>query len=172
MRAGIGWDIHRLELGRPFVLGGIRLPSDRGPVGHSDGDALTHAVVDAVLGAAGLGDIGEHFPDTDPQWKGVASIDTFLRDACTMARRAGFTIQSVDATVMLEGLKLKDYKVQIRDSLARKMGVDAALVNVKAKTFEGIGEIGRYEAVAAQAIVLISALGAPPPKPVLKGFRR
>ena len=189
MRVGIRWDLHRLKPGKPFVLGGVRLHTDRGPAGHSDGDVLAHAIVDALLGAAGLGDIGEHFPDSDPKWSGVSSVDVFLRDACTMVRMAGWSIQSVDTTVMLEGIKLKEYKPQIRSTLATKMGIDEAAVNVKAKTHEGLGEIGRFEAVAAEAIVLLSPIGGerggaggarrpggpgfkPPFSPPPKGFRR
>lgn len=158
MRVGIGWDIHRLDFGFPFVLGGVEIPHEKGPVGHSDGDALTHAIADAILGAAGLGDIGEHFPDDDPEWEGAVSADTILPAAVARARAAGYQVASVDATVILESPKLAEYKADIRARLARAMGVAPERVNVKAKTGEGQGEVGRQAAFVAHAVALLEPL--------------
>ncbi len=158
MRVGIGWDIHRLDFGRPFILGGIELFHDKGPVGHSDGDALTHAIADAILGAAGLGDIGEHFPDNDPEWEGALSVKTILPAVIEMARQAGFRVASVDATIILESPKLAECKNEIRRSLACVMGIDPSCVNVKAKTGEGQGEVGRQEAFVAHAVAVLESL--------------
>ncbi len=158
MRVGIGWDIHRLDFGRPFILGGIELFHDKGPVGHSDGDALTHAIADAILGAAGLGDIGERFPDSDPEWEGVSSVRTILPAVVEMARKAGWRVSQVDSTVILESPKLAEHKVEIRDCLAKALGIEPSRVNVKAKTGEGQGEVGRQEAFVAQAVVVLEPL--------------
>ncbi len=155
MRVGIGWDIHRLDFGRPFILGGIEFFHDKGPVGHSDGDALTHAIADAILGAAGLGDIGDHFPDSDPEWEGASSVKTILPAVVEKVRQAGWRVASVDSTVILESPKLAEHKVEIRECLARALGIDPACVNVKAKTGEGQGEVGRQEAFVAHAVVLL-----------------
>src|SRR6478672_5422840 len=121
IRTGLGWDVHRITAGRPLILGGVAIPSEFGLEGHSDADVLAHAITDAILGAAALGDIGMHFPDTDPQWKGVDSLK-FLRHACDLAVQAGYAIVNIDSTVILERPKLKDYRLAIRDSLARTMG--------------------------------------------------
>jgi 2-C-methyl-D-erythritol 4-phosphate cytidylyltransferase/2-C-methyl-D-erythritol 2,4-cyclodiphosphate synthase len=153
-RAGMGYDLHRLVEGRPFILGGLTIPFDRGPAGHSDGDALCHAVTDAILGASGAGDIGRHFSDTDPRWKGASSID-LLRRAVEVVHAAGLDVGNVDATVIVERPKLAPYIDQMRANLAAVLGVSIDRVSIKGKTNEGLGEIGRGEAVAVHAIALV-----------------
>jgi len=150
---GIGWDVHRLEPGRPFVLGGVRIAHDRGPAGHSDADVLTHAVIDALLGAAGLGDIGEHFPDTDPAYAGADSLGLLRRVAALLAPRE---VLHVDTSVLLERPKLAPHKAAIRDGLAGALGVAPERVNVKATTGERLGFVGREEGVAALAVATLS----------------
>ena len=152
---GIGWDSHRLVAGRPLILGGVTIPCDRGLAGHSDADVLAHAVIDALLGAAGLGDIGEHFPDTDPQWAGADSL-ALLRAVVTLVGERGLTVVHVDTTVVVERPKLGPHKAEIRASLAAAMGVDRDRVNVKATTGEGMGFVGRGEGVAAWAVATLA----------------
>lgn len=153
-RTGLGWDVHRLSRGRPFVLGGVAITADFGTEGHSDADVLLHAITDAVLGAAALGDIGLHFPDSDLEWKGTAS-DLFLRRAVEMVRAAGFRITNVDSTVLLERPKLKDYRAAIRESVAAILGLETDRVSVKFKTTEKMGPVGEGRAVEAQAVVTL-----------------
>ena len=150
---GIGWDSHRLEAGRPLILGGVTVEHDRGLAGHSDADVLTHAVIDALLGAAGLGDIGEHFPDTDDAYAGADSL-SLLRDV--VALLGDREILHVDATLLMEKPKLKPYKPEIRDALAGALGVAPDRVNVKATTGERMGFVGREEGVAAMAVATLS----------------
>jgi 2-C-methyl-D-erythritol 2,4-cyclodiphosphate synthase len=150
---GIGWDVHRLAEGRPLVLGGVRLEHDRGLDGHSDADVLTHAVIDALLGAAGLGDIGEHFPDTDAAYAGADSL-ALLRHVVELL--GGREILHVDTTLLLERPKLAPHKAAIRDALAGAMGVAADRVNVKATTGERLGFVGREEGVAALAVATLT----------------
>jgi 2-C-methyl-D-erythritol 2,4-cyclodiphosphate synthase len=154
-RVGQGWDVHRIVEGRPLILGGVRIPSTFGLQGHSDADVLSHAITDAILGAIATGDIGMHFPDTDPRWKGCDSLQ-FLKHACGLAAQAGFRIVNVDSTVILERPKLKDFRLAIRESLAKTMGLDVAVVSVKFKTAEGLGPVGEGRSAEAQAIVLMS----------------
>jgi len=154
IRTGLGWDVHRLEAGRPLILGGVTIPSDFGLVGHSDADILSHALTDALLGAAALGDIGMHFPDTDPQWKGADS-HVFLAHAAKLVREAGYQIVNVDTTVILERPKLKDYRLQIRESLSRTLGLSVQFVSVKFKTAERVGPVGEGKSAEAQAIVTL-----------------
>jgi 2-C-methyl-D-erythritol 2,4-cyclodiphosphate synthase len=156
-RIGQGWDVHRIVAGRPLILGGITIPSAFGLAGHSDADVLSHAITDAILGAIAAGDIGMHFPDTDPKWKGCDSLQ-FLRHACDLARQAGFAIVNVDATVILEKPKLKDHRLAIRESLARTTGLDLERISVKFKTAEGVGPVGEGRSAEAQAVVLVSPL--------------
>jgi 2-C-methyl-D-erythritol 2,4-cyclodiphosphate synthase len=151
MRSGIGYDSHRLEPGRPFVLGGVRIEHDRGPAAHSDGDVLAHAIADALLGAAGLGDIGAHFPDTDPDFAGADSLE-LLREAVRRAAAAGWAPTYADATVALEAPKVGPHRDAIAARLADALG---APVNVKATTGEGLGFVGRREGVAALAVVTV-----------------
>jgi 2-C-methyl-D-erythritol 2,4-cyclodiphosphate synthase len=152
---GIGWDSHRLVEGRPLVLGGVTIPSERGLHGHSDADVLAHAVIDALLGAAGLGDIGEHFPDTDPRWAGADSL-ALLRSVVGLVGQRGLAVVHVDATVVMERPRLGPHKAEIRTSLAAALGVDADRVNVKATTGEGMGFVGRGEGVAALAVATLA----------------
>jgi 2-C-methyl-D-erythritol 2,4-cyclodiphosphate synthase len=150
-RTGIGIDSHRFEAGRRLVLGGVEIPYELGLAGYSDADVLAHAIVDALLGAAGLGDIGQHFPDTDEAWRDADSMG-LLRDVVARVRDAGFEVEHVDATVMLERPKLAPYREAIRASLAAVLGS----VNVKATTGEGMGFVGRGEGAAALAIATLS----------------
>lgn len=159
-RVGHGWDRHRLEplppagAGRRLVVGGRTLESAVGPAAHSDGDALAHAVTDALLGAAGLGDIGTLFPDSDPAYEGADSLG-LLAAAARRVREAGWRVVNVDATVLLEAPKLGDAKGEIRANLARALGVSAGVISVKGKTGEGIGAVGRGEAIEAHAVALL-----------------
>lgn len=157
IRTGLGWDVHRLEAGRPLILGGVTVASEVGLVGHSDADILSHAVTDALLGAAALGDIGMHFPDTDAQWKGADS-NVFLAHAAKLVREAGFEIVNIDTTVILERPKLKDYRLAIRESLSRTLGLSVQCVSVKFKTAERVGPVGEGKSAEAQAIVTIAGL--------------
>jgi len=154
-RFGQGWDVHRIVEGRPLILGGVTIPSAFGLQGHSDADVLSHAITDAILGAIAAGDIGMHFPDTDPRWKGCDSLQ-FLQHACELAAQAGFRIVNVDSTVILERPKLKDFRLAIRQSLAKTVGLDVAVVSVKFKTAEGLGPVGEGRSAEAQAIVSMS----------------
>jgi 2-C-methyl-D-erythritol 4-phosphate cytidylyltransferase/2-C-methyl-D-erythritol 2,4-cyclodiphosphate synthase len=155
-RAGLGYDVHRLVEGRPLILGGVTVPSDRGALGHSDADVVCHAVTDAILGAASLGDIGRHFPDSDPRWKDASSVE-LLRRATALVAGEGYEIGNVDVTVILERPKIANQIAAMRDVLAAALGVDAARISIKGKTNEGVDAIGRGEAIAAHAIALIRA---------------
>jgi 2-C-methyl-D-erythritol 4-phosphate cytidylyltransferase/2-C-methyl-D-erythritol 2,4-cyclodiphosphate synthase len=154
-RAGTGYDLHRLVEGRPLILAGVRIPFERGLQGHSDADIVCHAVTDAVLGAAALGDIGRLFPDTDAQWKDADSV-MLLRSAVERARAAGFAVVNVDVTVIAERPKLLPHLDAMRANLAGVLGIDAGAVSIKGKTNEGVGEIGRGEAMACHAVALVS----------------
>ena len=156
MRVGLGYDYHRLEAGRKLILGGVEIPHSKGLAGHSDGDVLTHAICDALLGAAGLGDLGQHFPDTDPKWKGASSLK-LLAQVVEMLRAKGLRPTQVDSVVLAEEPKLAPHFVRMRETLARVLGVEPAEVNVKAKTTEGLEALGRGEAMAAQAIALLES---------------
>lgn len=150
MRVGHGYDVHRLAEGRKLILGGVDIPWERGLLGHSDADVLTHAVMDALLGAAGLGDIGTHFPDTDPAYAGADSMK-LLAHVVELLREQGFSVGNVDATVLAQRPKLAPHIPVMRDNLARVMGVSPDRVNVKATTEEGLGFTGSGEGMAAQA---------------------
>jgi 2-C-methyl-D-erythritol 2,4-cyclodiphosphate synthase len=156
MRIGIGYDIHRLVEGRKLILGGVEIPFEKGLLGHSDSDVLTHAICDALLGAAALGDIGTHFPDTDPRFKGASSLD-LLAHVVELITQRGYKITNIDSTVMAERPKLKPHVQAIRETLAAVLRIDIAQVSVKAKTNEGLEAVGRNEAMAANAVVLIAA---------------
>lgn len=167
-RIGHGYDLHRLaavdapvgtERGRPMVLGGVAIPSERGPVAHSDGDALLHAITDAILGALGEPDIGQLFPDTDPAWLGAESAQ-FLRRAVNIARAAGFEVGNVDATVIAERPKVGPHKAAIRASVASMLGVGISSVNVKGKTHEGVDAVGQGLAIEVHAVVLLVPIRA------------
>jgi 2-C-methyl-D-erythritol 2,4-cyclodiphosphate synthase len=158
IRVGIGFDVHRLAEGRRLILAGVEVPSDVGPVAHSDGDAVLHAVADAVLGAAGLGDLGEHFPDTDPAFKGAASSDILGR-VVEMARDAGWAVAGADVNVLLERPNLAPHKDAMRQRLTELLALEPGAVGLKARTLEGLGPIGAGEAVAAQAVVVLGKCG-------------
>ena len=147
--------MHRLASGRELILGGVRVPSELGLEGHSDADILSHAITDALLGAAALGDIGMHFPDTDPRWKGADSA-RFLAHAARLVRDRGFTIVNVDSTVILERPKLKDYRLPIREALASTLGLEVDRVSVKFKTAERVGPVGEGKSAEAQAVVTLA----------------
>ncbi|MEA2442265.1 MAG: 2-C-methyl-D-erythritol 2,4-cyclodiphosphate synthase [Thermoleophilaceae bacterium] len=154
-RSGVGYDSHRFEAGRRLVLGGVEVPgAERGLTGHSDADALTHAVIDALLGAAGLGDIGQHFPDTDERWRDADSLD-LLTEVCVFLEEHGFGVTHVDATVVCEAPKLGPYRDDMRRVLAATIGVSARAVNVKFTTNEGMGWVGRGEGIAALAVATL-----------------
>ena len=153
-RCGIGYDLHRLAEARKCILGGIEVPFDKGPVGHSDGDVLSHAICDAILGAAGLGDIGRHFPDTDPRWKGASSL-LFLENVRGVLEERGLRIAHIDAVVITEKPKLAPHFPGMQRRLAKALGIAPEQINLKAKTNEGVDAIGRGEAIASQAIVTL-----------------
>ncbi len=154
-RCGIGYDLHRLAEGRKLIVGGVELPFEKGPVGHSDGDALAHALCDALLGGAGLGDIGTHFPDTDPKWKGANSL-LFLEQAKKLLDEKHFVIEHVDAVVITEKPRLGPHFPKMREALAKALGIPAEKIHLKAKTNEGVDAIGRGEAIAAYVVATLS----------------
>ena len=161
LRIGHGYDLHRLaplsgpDAPKPLILGGIRFDSDRGPIAHSDGDALLHAITDAILGALSLPDIGQLFPDTDPKWAG-ANSEAFLKEAATRAAAAGYCIANLDATVILERPKLGPRKEEVRRNIARILGLDVSQINVKGKTHEKVDAVGEGRAVEVHAVVLLT----------------
>lgn len=154
MRIGHGFDAHRLVEGRAFVLGGIRIPFERGPLGHSDGDALAHAIADALLGAAALGDLGSRYPAADPRWKDADSMQ-LLSECATAVREAGFAIVNLDATIVVERPKLAPFIEEMRESIAACLAVATGCVGVKAKSSEGMGYTGDGSGIAAHAVALL-----------------
>ena len=156
-RVGQGWDVHRMVIDRPLILGGVHIPYEKGLLGHSDADALLHAITDAVFGGAGLGDIGRHFPDTAPEFKGVDSR-VLLREAVRRVAEAGWVIGNLDATVLIQQPKMAPHISAMQENIAADLGVDVSCVNVKAKTYEKLGSVGCGESVEAQAIVLLLPL--------------
>jgi len=159
LRIGIGHDTHRLVEGRPLILGGLHVCSDRCADGHSDADALSHAIADAVLGALCEGDLGVHFPDSDPQWKDVDSLQLLSR-VMWLAHERGLSVVNVDATILLETPKLRPYVQSMRERVAEVLGVDVACVSVKAKTGEGLDAVGKGMAITAEAAVLMTTAEA------------
>ena len=155
MRVGFGFDVHQLKKGRKFILGGVEIPHNKGLTGHSDADVLVHAVVDALLGAAGMGDIGMHFDDTDAKHKDADSR-TFLRRVNAMLKEQGFAVSNIDITVVAEAPKIAPYAQQMKHNLAADLGVDQRQLNIKATTNETMGFIGRQEGIAAYAIVALT----------------
>ncbi|MEK8085252.1 2-C-methyl-D-erythritol 2,4-cyclodiphosphate synthase [Aquabacterium sp. A3] len=155
-RIGEGWDTHALVIGRPLILGGVTIPHTHGLLGHSDADALLHAITDAVLGAAGLGDIGRHFPDTDPAFKGADSV-VLLREAATRVRASGWTVVNVDATIVAQAPKMAPHIPAMCTHIAEALGVPTAHVNVKAKTAEKMGPVGEGRSIEARAVCLLAA---------------
>ena len=156
IRTGLGWDVHRLAPGRPLILGGVTVPSELGLEGHSDADVLSHAITDAILGAAALGDIGMHFPDSEPRWKGADSL-VFLRHAKELAAQKGYRIVNVDATIILERPKLKDYRQAIRERIAGTLDLELDRVSVKFKTAEQVGPVGELRSAESQAVVTLAS---------------
>lgn len=156
-RIGQGYDLHRLVEGRPLILGGVQIANEKGLLGHSDADVLLHAITDALLGAAGLGDIGRHFPDTDPAFKGADSRE-LLSQTMALVVKAGWVIVNIDATVIAQAPKLAPHMDKIRESVAHCLGVDLQRVNIKAKTKEGCDSVGKKEAIEVHAIALLEAL--------------
>ena len=154
LRIGQGFDVHALVTGRPLIIGGVTIPFDKGLDGHSDADVLLHAITDAILGAAGLGDIGQHFPDTDAAFKGADS-QALLREAAARVRDAGFTVVNIDCTIIAQAPKMAPHVTAMAANIAAACGIEAANVNVKAKTTERLGFTGRGEGIAAEAIALI-----------------
>ena len=154
-RIGQGWDVHRIESGRPLILGGVPIPCEFGLAGHSDADVLFHAVTDAILGALALGDIGMHFPDTAPEWKGANSLQ-FLQHAVGLAKDKGYGPVNVDSTIILERPKLKNFRAAIQENLAQAVNLPADAVSVKFKTAEKVGPVGEGRSCEAQAVVLLA----------------
>jgi 2-C-methyl-D-erythritol 2,4-cyclodiphosphate synthase len=154
VRCGLGYDLHRLAEGRKLIVGGVELPFAKGPVGHSDGDVLAHALCDALLGGAGLGDIGTHFPDTDPKWKGANSL-LFLEHAKRLLDEKHFAIEHVDAVVIVEKPKLVPHFPKMREALAKALSIAPEKIHLKAKTNEGVDAIGRGEAIAAHVVATL-----------------
>lgn len=157
MRIGIGYDVHRFVSGRKLVLGGVAIPFDKGLLGHSDADVLVHAVCDALLGAAGMGDIGMHFPDTDPEYKDISSIK-ILAKTYELVSSKNFKITNLDSTIFADAPKLSSYKETMKKNIARTIEIEPECVNVKATTFEGLGMIGKGEGIGAMCVVLIQSL--------------
>ena len=154
MRVGIGYDIHRLVVGRPLILGGVPVVHEKGLLGHSDADVLVHAICDAILGAAGLGDIGMHFPDNDPQYKDISSLK-LLSNTCRMVAAKGFRIVNLDTIVFAEAPRLGSLRNDMQQMIAKTMKVAAEQVNIKATTTEGLGVIGKGEGIGAMCVALI-----------------
>jgi 2-C-methyl-D-erythritol 2,4-cyclodiphosphate synthase len=155
MRIGIGYDVHKLVTGRQLVLGGTTIPFEKGLSGHSDADVLVHAVCDAMLGASGMGDIGLHFPDTDPEYKDISSLK-LLAETNAMVRNKGFSIQNIDTIIFAEAPKISPYRKSIQENLAVTLEVDPGCINIKATTTEGLGMIGKGEGIGAMSVVLIN----------------
>ena len=154
MRIGQGYDVHRLVEKRALILGGVNIPWERGLLGHSDADVLVHAIMDALLGAAAMGDIGQHFPDTDPAYAGADSMQ-LLRRVCQIIRQAGYEVENIDATVIAQRPKLMPHIPQMRQNIAQAMEIDLSQVNIKATTEERLGFTGREEGIASMAVALL-----------------
>lgn len=155
MRIGQGYDVHRLVEGRKLILGGVEIPYEKGLLGHSDADVLVHAVMDALLGAAALGDIGQHFPDTDPEYKGISSIK-LLKHVGALLEEKGYVIENIDATIIAQRPKLAEYRPQMAANIAKALNLDPSRVGVKATTEEGLGFTGSGEGISSQAITLLT----------------
>lgn len=156
MRLGIGYDVHKLVEGRKLLIGGVQIPHDKGLLGHSDADVLLHAICDALLGAAGLGDLGEHFPDTDSQWKGIHSL-VLLKETAKKILSLGFKVNNVDCVIIAETPKMSPYRSAMKTNIAAALQVDVNQINIKATTEEGLGFTGKKEGIAAWAVVTIES---------------
>lgn len=157
MRIGQGYDVHRLTEGRKLILGGVEIPYEKGLLGHSDADVLIHAIMDALLGAAALGDIGQHFPDTDEQYKGISSI-ILLERVGELLRQNGYLIENIDSTIIAQKPKLLSYRPKMEENISRALGLEKSQISVKATTEEGLGFTGAGEGIAAQAMCLLSSV--------------
>ena len=155
MRVGIGYDVHKLVENRALILGGVEIPWEKGLLGHSDADVLLHAIMDALLGAAALGDIGKHFPDTDPQYKGISSI-RLLEHVAKLIEEKGYIVENIDATIIAQKPKMAPHIPQMRANMAKAMGINESQLNIKATTEEKLGFTGREEGIASQAICLLN----------------
>jgi 2-C-methyl-D-erythritol 2,4-cyclodiphosphate synthase len=160
VRVGTGYDLHPLRTGRPLILGGVKIEHPKGLDGHSDADVLTHAVIDALLGAAGLGDIGAHFPPDDAKYRGASSLD-LLAEAARVVENSGYRVVNIDSTVIAQAPRLQPHLEEMGHNIARSLGLDHAAVSVKATSPEGLGELGHEEGIAAQAVALIDAMSQP-----------
>ena len=160
IRIGFGTDIHRLEAGRPLIVGGVEMDSELGAAGHSDADVLLHAITDALLGSLALGDIGQHFPDSDERWKGADSL-TFLRHANGLVNQAGFSVVNIDSVIDLESPKLRPHIDQMRENIAAALDIETSRVSIKAKTGEKVDAVGERRAIRAQATVLVKQKSVP-----------
>ncbi len=156
MRVGMGYDVHRLVEGRELIIGGVTIPYAKGLLGHSDADVLLHAISDALLGAAGLGDIGKHFPDSDPAYKGISSL-VLLEKVGALLEEKGFLIENIDATIIAQEPKMRPYIDSMQENIAKALGVDVSQVNVKATTEEGLGFTGAGEGISSQAICMLTS---------------
>lgn len=156
MRIGTGYDVHRLVEGRSLIMGGVQIPYEKGLLGHSDADVLLHAIMDALLGAAALGDIGKHFPDSDPAYKGISSMALLEKVGALLAER-GFLIENIDSTIIAQAPKMRPYIDAMRENIARTLGLEEGFVNVKATTEEGLGFTGAGEGISAQAVCLLTS---------------
>ena len=156
MRVGMGYDVHKLVEGRDLIIGGVRIPHTLGLLGHSDADVLVHAIMDALLGAAGLGDIGKHFPDTDPQYKGISSMK-LLSHVAELIRERGYVVENIDATIIAQKPKMRPHIPQMEENIAGALGISTDQVNVKATTEEGLGFTGTEEGISSQAICTLSS---------------
>lgn len=156
MRIGMGYDVHRLTAGRKLIMGGVEIPHEKGLLGHSDADVLLHAIMDALLGAAALGDIGKHFPDTDEQYKGISSV-TLLKKVGELLEEHCFLIENIDATIIAQAPKMRPYIDTMRENIADALGIELSQINVKATTEEGLGFTGNKEGISAQAICMLTS---------------
>lgn len=156
MRVGMGYDVHRLVEGRDLIMGGVKIPYEKGLLGHSDADVLLHAIADALLGAASLGDIGKHFPDTDPKYEGISSV-ILLREVGELLNQNLFFIENIDATIIAQAPKMRPHIDKMRENIAEALGIDISQINVKATTEEGLGFTGTGEGISAQAVCLLSS---------------
>ena len=157
MRVGMGYDVHRLVEGRDLIIGGVNIPHSLGLLGHSDADVLLHAIMDALLGAAGLGDIGKHFPDTDPQYKGISSIK-LMEHVAKLIEEKGYVVENIDATIIAQKPKMRLHISQMEENIAMALGIDSSQVNVKATTEEGLGFTGTEAGISAQAICALTTI--------------
>ena len=154
MRIGMGYDVHRLTEGRPLIMGGVEIPYEKGLLGHSDADVLLHAVMDALLGAAAMGDIGKHFPDTDPAYRGISSLE-LLKRVGQLLEESCFLVENIDATIIAQAPKMRPYIDRMRQNIADVLKIDISQINVKATTEEGLGFTGSGEGISAQAVCLL-----------------